>query len=401
MTKKKRSGSSWISKKTGKQIVRKDHEYTQTRFAAKEDTPHKVVNRKEVASALEQKATLVETPSIEQLERDRPDFSPRFNILGSVFEKPAYLETEIGRIDFTEDMISGFEERKPPRSKRELWAIAEEAAERYARVTAFMAADQNVTIEEIISRPDSYGNQKNKIHPTQVLEALQRKQVQRGDIEVGDGERVWWALEGTTPEEDNQLLLEAATLYESYLRANAPEFLEGDSPSVRDVDTKIWETVRILRDYENGKVIFKHPNPFSGNSGSVERIRSMVHQDGLDYLRSIHGGHPDKPFVEYLPNGLRVNLTEDKTLDFIAYYKRDNSPAYDDRWYYCIKRWAVDPDTKEPTLVGVDPSGIRSYFGTVEDKQKAYNHWADFDKPINQEGKQKKPKSFRERTLDR
>jgi hypothetical protein len=238
----------------------------------------------------------------------------RFSLGEPVVMKAAWQDTEIGRVDFTEDLVIGFNDRPPPLNEQEAWELIKEAADRYARLTAFIAAEQQETIEETNNKKGFGGKHDHQTpHPVRVLEALRRR---RGEGEDPELDRVVAALDGSGVE-DADVLIRAAEGYNHYLfdaslNRDRQIISEYNLDYARGIITGEFfrRDTAMLIDPPQVKFHYDGAHP-------ADKILSLLPPNILASIEDTADLSPSTPFMERHKGGVRFNLSNERAIEIV------------------------------------------------------------------------------------
>jgi hypothetical protein len=243
----------------------------------------------------------------------------RFDFGELVERKPDWLDTEIGRVDFTEDLVMGFDDEPPPQSYDEAWDMIVEAADRYARLTAFIAAEQGKTCDRIANMYTRIGDKYPTEHPHVIMEAIERHR--DGPIQ-GDEEldRIVKTLDGSL-DEDQKILMTAAKCYAKILKENA---LLSSRGSLGSSEFNLNDALTMHQNKGSGRNMWNYEprydiyiDDFVKNTTVpyADQILSTIPQDVLTEIEKGSTRPEGVPFVEKFPAGIRLNMSEDVSLE--------------------------------------------------------------------------------------
>lgn len=343
----------------------------------------------------------------------------RFDLGEPIATKPAALDTIIGRVEFTDDLVAGFEDDVPPQNTKEMWGMMEEAALRYAKLTAFIMAEQDLNAAEMGKKLGRKGQDYEWLDPRDVIKAAEMQNKLNNEEDLPLDERVILSLDPDKDKDSKSVVLKAADQYRLYISDNSRELSEynrkgGDQKtqileqtisSVRNnyqirhygftprnlsqAMTEPRTCARLARDTLRMDLIDRYRQDIdslkpddvdldglwlrSDSGRAVWHLGEQNEGELQDYARGAFPGDPGRPFVEDEPTGFRVNLEKGKYLRFgVAGADQDGSPAY-------VMR-CVEEDGKEVNLsVALVPTkGIDSDYVIT----KSYEVYADFSRPI-------------------
>lgn len=243
----------------------------------------------------------------------------RFDLGEPVATKPAYMNTIVGRVDFPGDLLSGFNRVAPPTSRKEAWNIVEEAALRYAKLTAFIMAEQNVDAVDMPRNHmlDRRGVKEEWYDPRDVVAAVEDRRLlaQGSDDQVA--ERVILAL---SPKDEEKRKLEmisgAAAHYRSYLEDNAEEIDLG-ARNIQFVLRDALETVDEHDRYGWLAEFNNHPERLNSYGTAADYAREQLEIHIFEEWEAEFLGSGTRPFIEDDERGLRINLSEERYLRFL------------------------------------------------------------------------------------
>lgn len=310
---KPRKGSSFF--RNGKPVQRRAHLWTPPTA-----DPERAHPSGQTAAALgAMAATEEELPPLHRVHH-------RFDLGVPVEDKADRLDTEIGVVEFTEDLIVGFDAAPSPVTEAESWDMVVEAADRYARLSAFIAAEQGLTCEELCGRPERFKAQDTSdIPPRRVRDAVKRRRGERvhSDDELVD--RIVATLEGSV-DEDPAVLLKAANCFRSYLLQNkAALYLDSTLDAEINLTSALQSTDlrgplarlqlgdnRTLDD--NGSAI-STSYTFDAAAHAADPLLSGVDAAAMVKLERDFTRSPSTPFIERFSAGVRVNLTDEWSVE--------------------------------------------------------------------------------------
>jgi hypothetical protein len=287
----------------GSSIVRQD------------ETDNKLAETKRKSSGA---ATGIHSMVSDSNQRKRRGFHTRFDIGEPVEEKVDWLDTEIGRVNFTEDLVLGFNDEPAATTKKEAWDIVIEAADRYARLVAFVAAEQGFDCEGLNARVDRFGHQTKMPHPVTIKELIGIIR-EEGEDPVLD--KVVAAFERNRTE-DEELLLRAAEGYARYM-----ENTDLSEKYAGYTEHNLEAAIGILSQLSGRGGTFtddSYPlNPPEAHVGAdkltaAAMLKDTLDPDALEALRTNYERSPDTPLVEEFNGGLRINVTDTESLEIVA-----------------------------------------------------------------------------------
>jgi hypothetical protein len=244
----------------------------------------------------------------------------RFDLGEPVATKADWLETEIGRVDFTEDLVLGFDDDPSPQSTEEAWALMVEAADRYARLTAFIAAEQGLTCDELNQMYTRWGEQNKLPHPKDIQGAVQRATGESSATGDALADKVVYALDGSA-KEDPEIILAAAAGYAKIMKNNKELSVHSSSGSP---EYNLETAIEIHKYDKYGETMWNsdprhdiHNEQYCVNSEVpyADKILERVDPAVLETLDNTFDRPQGLPQVEKFPAGIRINLTAETSLE--------------------------------------------------------------------------------------
>jgi hypothetical protein len=257
----------------------------------------------------------------------------RFDIGEKLKDKAKFLDTELGEIRFTPELVSGFDTRKPFYTKEEGEKVVLESAERYAFLTAYIAAEQNLTVQELLDMEDF--STRKMLHPSDVLDAVDRL------FEPDAAQQVIYALD-KSENEDRGIVMDASRGYARYLSDNYEELFEGDRYT-REVNLQNAQDVFSGFDPEaessRGLYSMKSKSLWKGYPfpNSEEQLKNVLPDEFLDKFKNENRASV-KPFVERLPSGLIVNIDDRQSVEVVNLLRSSFELYQETEWVRQIRR---------------------------------------------------------------
>jgi hypothetical protein len=293
-------------------------------------------------------------------------FRQRFDLGIPVELKADELETEIGLVRFTEDLVMGLDDEPSPTSKREARDMILVAAERYALLTAYVAAEKNVSIDNMIGFVDRFHG--GTSDPLTVLEAVER--LRSND----EADHVIYALDGTA-EKDRNIVDLAAVGYSTYIVTNREALIENDDTS-QPVEANLKYARSILSDFDPERPTDGYGywplNPLGDSEHDdqvFEALMDTVDVETLDRIRSYVTPPSGKPFMEPHPSGFVLHLDGSRSIE-VAHRISDVG------WCSQVRRVVTRDDQRVVTateMVGPEDKTLNNILGC------AYN----FNRPLS------------------
>lgn len=303
----------------------------------------------------------------------------RYDLGCSVREKADVLNTEIGVVFFTEDLVAGFEDCVPPITEDGIWELVREAAWRYAKLTAFVAAEQQMDIQELLHLSIVQGDL-GVVHPKVVVEALGRTELLFASREEMLAENVLYALDHSRQVEDREVILDAALGYELYLSYNAKELGAngGELPT-----EMLRDLIKLASGEHEYFDVFNPPNKTLVSLDAQEPhefIRSRIPMEHLERIvEKRFGSREFGSVVEDTSFGVRVTLNSTKFLLFGArvFVGLLGIP----QWRAGVVRCVVDGEGQELVVgtaafpVGLPEEVLGQCSSFMDYRRPMYSHW--------------------------
>jgi hypothetical protein len=190
-----------------------------------------------------------------------------------------------------------------------------EAADRYARLTAFIAAEQGLTCQKLNDRVDRNGYASNTPHPKDVQKVVG---IIRGEGEDPTLDKVVAAFERNT-EDDKEMLVKAARAYGEHMWN---EELSGESSGIteRNLDHAIMIVSGSQGTFNDRDYPLDQPEAYVGadSQTTAQMLKKTIDPEALEHIRTRYQRSPETPLVEELNGGLRINITDTESLEIAA-----------------------------------------------------------------------------------
>lgn len=235
----------------------------------------------------------------------------RFDIGKPVVDRKECLETEIGDVRFTEDLILGFDKQASPVNREQAENMVLEAARRFALLVAYIAAEQNIKLDdihEIVGVHHKYND------PREIMVSIRRLQGKGGD-------RILGILGGLRAEDEN-LVLQSSQEYGKYIEANRDQLVEGVTNAY---EFNLNYARNIMQGYDPDRSMLDSvrsidtPTSYTKMSGvpPADLLIGLLGEENINKLNKRFYVPNEKEFLEKCPSGIVINLDEQRSLEIV------------------------------------------------------------------------------------
>jgi hypothetical protein len=321
----------------------------------------------------------------------------RFSLGLPVEYKPCALETELGLVVFEEKFVTGFDGNKPPLSLDDAKCLLVESARRYALLTAFVAAEQRISIQSLVH--------KNSIHtgnfdPREMLQICARIEKRQSAAK-----NIIYSLAGQE-QQDLEKIIMASHGYERYMLENQRQLLKGkmfhnehNLNYARQIVKTQMKTNNIIGCLEIPDI--KKPSDilYSDDRKIVDPAEEIIKSIGIKKISRLDNPGarpPETPFLEKYESGIAINLDRNKSIEILNRYVTPVSFHQNPMWHRQIRRVVVDENGERLVVAVYGFNGFSERF--PHPIKKVFFIAPNFEIPLDPNASLKRIVGFKKRS---